>query len=124
MAEENQKYQGGIAKPAGSRGKNEGTYLNFVAYELEVTPQITLVNVHGQVRVGNPGIEAQLTKILDENPNILLLRLDLKQRSGAWPQVEVLAPAVYAAPQIGDGPFERCQIINGEVTVVDIPFTR
>lgn len=123
MAEDSREYQGGLAEAADA-AVHGGSYRNFVAYEHPISSHITLVTVRGEVLVGNPGIEARLSRILDENPNILVLRLDLMQRPGFWPQVQVWAPAVYEAALLDDGPFETCDVIHGEVIVVSIPFTR
>jgi hypothetical protein len=122
MNDQGRTYEGGLADSVA--GADGGGYRNFVAYQHSLTARFTIVYVSGEVEVANPGVEARLSPILDENPDVLLLRLDLIQRPGQWPQRLTWVPAMYVAPRINDGPFETAQIIHGEVTVVDIPFTR
>ena len=125
MADKGTTRKSGIIRPkAKAKGAGQDWLRNFVAFEYSPTDTVTLVMVAGQVKVPNPGVIARLSLLLDENPDILLLRLDLKQRQGVWPQVETWVDAEYARALVDDGPFDRAEIIYGEVIVLRVPFVR
>ena len=55
------------------------------------------LHVIGEIKVGNPGIEALLTKRVPQgiNPSILMLDLWLHQKPGVWIALETSAQARY-----------------------------
>jgi len=122
MTEEGTRYEGGLADGGALKTRGEGSpYRRFFAYEFSPSSNLTLIRVSGQVRVGNPGIQAVLTYAEPQggNPNILLLRLDLFQRPGFWPEVVVYVPADYTGIS-EEGPYDQVQITNpylGDITI-------
>lgn len=89
MAEDMLEFQSGLADIFSGDGGNG--LQNFSAVS-DVPPIKTLfLSVSGEVLVGNPGIDAELTFAIPQgfNPSILLLRIVLQQRPGIWPQVLV-----------------------------------
>lgn len=118
-----QEYRGGMADAAagasaGASGEagdcNEERFRNFSAIQ-DVPPQKTLfLSVEGEVWVGNPGIEATLSYAEPQgmNPAILLLRLDLLQRPGFWPQVMTWKPAAYRTMLREHGQYRQVQIVH------------
>jgi hypothetical protein len=125
MAEEGRSYEGGLADAAPGGGEDGGAYQNFAAYEAAPVPGITLVNVSGEVRVGNPGVKPVLSRAVPQgaNPNILLLRLDLIQQPGFWPEVVVMKSVTYVGLAKG-GPYTAAQITNPQIGDHTVPFTR
>jgi hypothetical protein len=86
-------------------------------------PTPDFVHVVGEVRVPNPGVEAQLTYREPQgfNPSILLLDLRLHQRPGIWPQMITWKPARYDAV-LGGIKYSRAVIFYDGVplTAVDV----
>lgn len=75
----------------------EQRFRNFVAVQ-DVPPQKTLfIEVLGQILVSNPGIDVELTYAIPQgiNPQTLLLRVNLVQEAGLWPQIMTWKPARY-----------------------------
>ncbi|MET3712021.1 hypothetical protein ABIC65_002733 [Sphingomonas trueperi] len=75
----------------------EQRFRNFVAVQ-DVPPQKTLfIEVLGEVLVGNPGIDVELSYAIPQgiNPQILVLRANLIQKAGLWPQLMTWKPARY-----------------------------
>jgi hypothetical protein len=62
---------------------------NWYAWLNKMPPPPDDFHVTGDVEVGNPGVQAQLTMRVPQgiNPAILLLDLHLVQQPGLWPQV-------------------------------------
>lgn len=95
---------------------SENRFRNFVAIQ-DVPPQKTLfLHVTGEILVGNPGIDIELTYAEPQgiNPRILVLTVQLNQRPGFWPQVMTWKKATYNSGMIQynqysdvqlDGPF-------------------
>lgn len=70
---------------------------NWYAWINLMPPKPDDFHVTGEVFVGNPGIQAELTPREPQgiNPAILLLDLHLVQRPGMWPQVMTWVQARY-----------------------------
>ena len=121
---EGTRYEGGLAEPGSGARKDAPGLRNFIGYEHRLGQHVLHVHVMGQVEVANPGIKATLSYLHDEDEAVLYLRLDLIQRPGIWPQLTTWVPANYAAALVDEGPFQRAQIIHGEVTVITVPIHR
>lgn len=117
-------YQGGLAYDGQPRREGENAYRKWVAYEANPSPYVTLVHVTGEVEVHNPGIEARLSRMLGENPGILLLRIEFVQLPGVWPEVMTWVTASYSGALVDEKPFEEADVVSGEVIVVRVPFRR
>nr|WP_315379375.1 hypothetical protein [uncultured Sphingomonas sp.] len=75
----------------------EQRFRNFVAVQ-DVPPQKTLfIEVLGEILVSNTGIDVELTYAIPQgiNPQTLLLRVNLVQKAGLWPQIMTWKPARY-----------------------------
>ena len=61
---------------------------------------IVSYNLHviGEVLVGTPGIQPQLTPVFSHDASTLALKLELVQLPGAWPQVVTWADVRYTKP--------------------------
>lgn len=70
---------------------------DWYAWNNLMPPKPDDFHVIGEVRVGNPGIIAQLFPKEPQgiNPDILLLDLVLVQQPGIWPEVLTWVPARY-----------------------------
>jgi hypothetical protein len=70
---------------------------NWYAQIDSMPPSPAKFRVTGEVQVGNPGIEAQLSVSQPQgiNPAILLMDLNLTQKPGPWPQEMTWVPAKY-----------------------------
>jgi hypothetical protein len=76
-------------------------------------------HIVGEVRVGNPGVEALLVPRVPQgiNPSILLLDLILKQQSGTWPQIVVWVPARYDKVRAH---YTQVQVFHGADKIADV----
>jgi len=80
------KYEAGMAECGPSKSER---LRNFVAIQ-DVPPQKTLfLSTHGEVLVGNPGVDVELSYAVPQGINsaILILNVLATQRPGLWPQV-------------------------------------
>jgi len=76
--------------------------------------------VHGEVYVPNPGVDAILVPRVPQgiNPMILLLDLLLRQAPGIWPQVFTWVPAHYRKVPAY---YRQVQIFFADKIIADVP---
>jgi hypothetical protein len=107
-------YAGGLAEVGASRTATaKDNYKNFLAIEYSLSSNYAILLVAGDVRVGNPGIEAVLHYAVPQgiNPKILVLDLSLKQRPGVWPAVETWDSTKYVRIS-KPGQYDQVEIRN------------
>jgi hypothetical protein len=127
MADKGAKFDGGLVETAVDKTKGVSShYRNFIGFEHAISSKILVVQVMGEVLVGNPGIKAVLRYAEPQgiNPKIILLRLDLIQRPGVWPQIMTWVSAKYVGALMKTGLYSDAQIINaqlGGLTVKIVP---
>jgi len=74
-------------------------------------------HIIGEVQIPHPGIDLSLTpKSTQNDPSILLLDLNLKQRDGAWPMVPTWKNAA-----LQKAPLTSVQVFYQGTKVADIP---
>ncbi|HYR21467.1 MAG TPA: hypothetical protein VEP30_00905 [Chthoniobacterales bacterium] len=95
---------------------------NWYAWINTMPPKPDDFHVTGEVRVGNPGVYALLTKKEPQgiNPAILLLDLHLVQRPGIWPQVVSWVPARYDEITT-ESDYTEVNIFCGSDIIVQVP---
>ena len=123
MDGDQKRYDGGVAEAGGGPGtEEESRFRNFVAIQ-DVPPQRTLfLTVEGEVWVGNPGVEVSLSYAVPQgvNPTILLLRVDLAQRPGMWPQVMTWKPCEYRTMLEEHGQYRQVQLTHPQMQGITI----
>jgi len=97
---------------------------NWYAWINLMPPKPDDFHVVGDILVGNPGIEAQLSvrEPQDTNPNILLLDLHLVQKPGMWNQVMTLVQARFDKVLTPNSPmYERVEIFLNNELIEEVP---
>ncbi|QUL37370.1 hypothetical protein [Erythrobacter sp. JK5] len=115
MSEQTLEFRNGHCVTEGQHDleKTDDCFRCFTAIQ-DVPPQKTLfLSVDGEILIGNPGIDVELTYAVPQgiNPHILILRADLIQKPGFWPQVMTWKPARYRSGMVQDGQYAEVQIM-------------
>ncbi len=78
--------------------------------------------VVGDIEVGNPGIQADLTRRVPSgfNPTIVMLDLHLVQRPGIWPQMVTQVQARYERVLRKDEKVDKVQVFYEGKVIEDL----